>query len=459
MVRRSTKPAFLSAVRTFSVVSLAAGVVALAVACGGGTAATKEEKLCTPGNYVYCRCEDRSEGTKLCNADGLSFRPCVCDGSSSGELPPPFEEWDGGLEPVDSGPVDPGAPMIEAACKDRLGVVAGANIDNVVYVATYKGSGAFAVSKSTGPAVRESPTVINVGPDLVATWASTFSLVVWSKMRAGTWSAPESIGSAMTTRGTTAAPYSGGARLVYVDNASNLRFGVYGASGWDDALGYAGTPTPDAGADGKGDPVATAPSDGSVLVAWTTEAGAVVSRSLSAAGNWLVPRTLVQSGAFSGPVSVTAIEGSATEDALVVYAGEDLILRGVARDTSGQSKTWKSPVIVDNAAIAIEHRLVSLPGGKAMLVYLGSNDAPYVSIYTPGAGFSPPVEMLPGKNPVLATAPVLVKGRCGSDVTAVYAEKASGAVKIVRFAQGQWSRPYDVQGIPRASWAAVGETP
>jgi hypothetical protein len=430
--------------------------VAVGAACGGTTDAKdpKADRLCTPGSYVYCRCEDRSDGTKLCNSDGMSFRACVCDGQSSGELP---IDWDGGLEPIDAGPVDPGAARIDDACKDRLGVVAGDNTSLDVYVATYKGGGAFQVSKSTGPALRETPTVVNVGPALVATWYSRFSSIVWSKMLAGTWSSPEGLGSAPTSRGTTAAPYAGGSRLVYVDDMSNLRFGVYGATGWGDVTGFAGTASPDAGADGKGDPTAATPSDGTVLVAWATQSGAVQSRSLSVAGNWLAPKTLVQSGAFSGPISVGAIEGSATEDALVVYADENLLLRGLARDLG--SKSWKAPVLVDSAATAIEHRLIGLPGGRAMLVYLGSNDAPYVSIYKPGSGFSAPVEMLPGTNPPLKTAPVLAKGRCGSDVTAVYALKSTGAVKVVRYVSGTWNGPYDVPGIPASSWAAIGETP
>ena len=44
-------------------------------------------------------------------------------------------------------------------------------------------------------------------------------------------------------------------------------------------------------------------------------------------------------------------------------------------------------------------------------------------------------------------------------LTAVYALAAGGAVKIVRYAGNKWHGPFDVQGIPSASWAAVGETP
>lgn len=34
--------------------------------------------LCTPGDYVFCRCADRTEGTKKCNDDGQSFQACTC---------------------------------------------------------------------------------------------------------------------------------------------------------------------------------------------------------------------------------------------------------------------------------------------------------------------------------------------------------------------------------------------
>jgi hypothetical protein len=53
-----------------------AGVI---VACGGSE---KTEKICTPDANVFCRCEDRKEGTKKCKADGNTFEACKpCDGS------------------------------------------------------------------------------------------------------------------------------------------------------------------------------------------------------------------------------------------------------------------------------------------------------------------------------------------------------------------------------------------
>jgi cysteine-rich repeat protein len=56
-------------------------------------------RICTPGQNVFCRCIDRSAGTKLCSTDGQSFDVCrisksrTCD-EDPAYVPPP--ERDGG---------------------------------------------------------------------------------------------------------------------------------------------------------------------------------------------------------------------------------------------------------------------------------------------------------------------------------------------------------------------------
>ncbi|MBN9162238.1 MAG: hypothetical protein J0I07_14855, partial [Myxococcales bacterium] len=42
-----------------------------------GTDSTNEERLCVPGAYVFCRCADRTPGTKLCKEDAKSFDACT----------------------------------------------------------------------------------------------------------------------------------------------------------------------------------------------------------------------------------------------------------------------------------------------------------------------------------------------------------------------------------------------
>jgi cysteine-rich repeat protein len=79
----------------------------LAVVPGGGcattTGAVDTGVRCTPGNFVYCRCQNRDEGTKECKEDGRSFAPCgPCESPDDPGLPddpnnPPVEV-DGGKD-------------------------------------------------------------------------------------------------------------------------------------------------------------------------------------------------------------------------------------------------------------------------------------------------------------------------------------------------------------------------
>lgn len=57
------------------------GLATLVVACSSSNEASPD-RICTPEAYVFCRCKDRQEGTKQCNADGSGFAACLpCDGS------------------------------------------------------------------------------------------------------------------------------------------------------------------------------------------------------------------------------------------------------------------------------------------------------------------------------------------------------------------------------------------
>jgi len=86
--------------------------IAIASAFGEGCASKADDtpsgRICTPGAYVYCRCKDFSDGTKLCSDDGKSFGecgPCLGDGDTS---PPPTDTepppTDTEPPPTDTGP-------------------------------------------------------------------------------------------------------------------------------------------------------------------------------------------------------------------------------------------------------------------------------------------------------------------------------------------------------------------
>lgn len=97
--------------------------IALAVAACA-TQAKKEEQECAPGAQIFCRCQDRREGSKQCNEDGQGYGPCEpCpsfddsfDDPESGEdrgVDDPYEPMDddGGAPPsasCNNGKVEPG---------------------------------------------------------------------------------------------------------------------------------------------------------------------------------------------------------------------------------------------------------------------------------------------------------------------------------------------------------------
>jgi cysteine-rich repeat protein len=80
----------------------------------GATTMTSQDRICTPGDNVFCRCADQAPGTKKCQADGRSFDTCVTSDKGEcvgGEIPDPNTN-----EPIDSGnePMDAGADAADA---------------------------------------------------------------------------------------------------------------------------------------------------------------------------------------------------------------------------------------------------------------------------------------------------------------------------------------------------------
>lgn len=88
--------------------ALASGVVSVLLACTASPEA-KADRLCTPGAYVFCRCRDRQEGSKLCSDDGAGFGPCE-----------PCESFDN-----PEGPLEPGDPDGSFFPDEDAGVEAG----------------------------------------------------------------------------------------------------------------------------------------------------------------------------------------------------------------------------------------------------------------------------------------------------------------------------------------------
>ncbi|MBL8717429.1 MAG: hypothetical protein JNL79_15685 [Myxococcales bacterium] len=77
--------------------------------CSSGGAPPTTSRLCTPGNFVFCRCADLSEGTKKCADDGQSFDECACLPVEDTAIED-FGVEDTGVDPDTGTPGDTGVP-------------------------------------------------------------------------------------------------------------------------------------------------------------------------------------------------------------------------------------------------------------------------------------------------------------------------------------------------------------
>jgi hypothetical protein len=73
------------------------GVLAAIVVACSSKGSSAPDRLCTPNANVFCRCQDKSEGTKKCSGDGQSFGECQpCGGLPDPQVkdPPPQQQQD-----------------------------------------------------------------------------------------------------------------------------------------------------------------------------------------------------------------------------------------------------------------------------------------------------------------------------------------------------------------------------
>jgi len=454
----------MTATKTWSL-SLLLGASAVMLVAGGcdKAAATAKDRICTAGNYVFCRCEDRSEGTKLCHDDGQGFDKCDCGGELGEEPPPLSPNGDAGFEPVDSGPTPADAgPSIDAKCAGKLAVLASSEEDLYLFGAAYSGNGAWTVGKSLGPALRSQPRGVLLNNVLVAAWRSRYDLIAWTKFESGQTSLapPISIGSAITAQAPAMLATQTAAKIYYL-GADNTHFeGTYSAaSGWDDATTAVPTPVMDGGVNipGKSAPAAAAVGTSSVLGFTGTDKS--LARQTYSSGAWGTPIPIASAEALAQAPALVALSANATKDMLMVYVGSDLLLHSTTRTTS--NKAWNTAILVDTTASPTGvPQLAAIANGRAMLVWRASNGTPFFSVFDSALvnPWTVPAELLPGRNPSLASSLSVVAGRCGSEATAAYAEKG-GNVSLALFQNGAWTGPYPVPGMTNMTFAGAGEVP
>jgi hypothetical protein len=434
----------------------ASSIALVSVADGGckSNAADPAARICTPGNYVFCRCEDRSEGTKLCLADGASFEDCKCDGTE-----PPVT-MDGGFNEIDSSTSDPdagdaGAPN-DTACIGKLFLVGG-NAGGL-YAASYKGAGKFTVvsQSGAGASIKGAPAIVPLAAGgFGAVYRDATDALYSTSFTSATFATPTRIGAVTASDAPSLAAVSGDLHMLY-RGADGLHYhGTFTKGAWDDAT----SPVTSAGAHsfGPSSPTAALPA-GDVLTIAYAGADQMLYRQTFATG-WT--DAVAQTGATISTVrpQIISLTGG-THDLLIVYSSAgDYKLRSATRDAG--TKAWSTPILLDpNAYTTDAISLAPMKGGRAMLIYRGANLKPYFSVYDPLASAAAPwsvlAELVTAANPTVASSPSVAMGACGEDAVAVFAQD-NGAVAIQRFVAGAWTPPAAIPGLLNFTDVGVGE--
>ena len=424
-----------------------------AVGCGKtNDAAPQATRLCTPNNYVYCRCEDRSEGTKLCSADGMSFDVCKCDGQQPPDPDGGFTEIDASTSDPDAG--DAGAPN-DTACIGKLFLLGG-NAGGL-YAASYKGSGKFTVvSKSgSGASLLGAPAIVPLASGGFSAVYRDATSALYATTFAGTFGTPVRIGVVTASDAPSLAAAGASLHMLYRGGDGLHYHATFANGAWDDAT--AAVTSSSVHSFGPSSPAAVVPA-GDVLTIAYAGADQMLYRQTFAT-TWTA--AVAQAGATISTVrpQLIALEGGAS-DLLVVYASAvDFKLHSVARDAG--TKSWSAPLLIDaNAYTADPVSLAPMKGGRAMLIYRGGNSKPYYSVYDPVANAAAPwsvlAELVTAANPTVVSSPGVAMGACGEDAVAVFAQD-NGAVAVQRFIAGTWTPPAAVPGLLNFTDVGVAE--
>ena len=419
--------------------------------CKGNSSADPGMRICTPGNYVYCRCENRAEGTKLCLPDGNTFDVCKCDGTNPPDPDAGFTEIDSSTNP-DSG--DAGAPN-DTACIGKLFLLGG-NAGGL-YAASYKGAGKFTVvSKGgAGASIKGAPSIVPLASGgFGAVYRDAFD-ALYATTFTGTFGTPVRIGAVTASDVPSLAAVSSDLHMIYRGGDGLHYHGTFTKGAWDDAT--AAVTSASVHSFGPSSPTATLPT-GDVLTIAYAGADQMLYRQTFATG-WTVATAQADASISTVRPQLIALSDG-THDLLVVYASAgDYKLRSAARDA--KTKVWSTPILIDpNAYTTDPVSIAPMKGGRAMLIYRGANLKPYFSVYDPVASAAAPwsvlAELVTAANPTVASSPAVAMGACGEDAVAVFAQD-NGAVAIQRFVGGTWTLPAAVPGLLNFTDVGIAE--
>jgi hypothetical protein len=280
---------------------------------------------------------------------------------------------------------------------------------------------------------------------------------LYSTTYASSWSAPNTVGSLGSRDAPALAVVGTSLHLAYQaaspDAAKDYKFfhGVMNGGAWDGALDPIGTGASQSF--GQSGPTAASAAS-TLVVAQSGTDGFVYDQTLDVTWQAAHQQASTSVEIVIRPTLV-ALAGGAS-DLLIVYARKTDRHFMFATRTAG---TWSSPVEVYNQGGVVAYAndpvtMAAMPGGGAVLAYLGGDGKPYFSRFTAGT-WSAPATIAAG---TVLSVPSIAPGVCGDDAIAAFVGSA-GDVNIASLRGATWSAQAPIPGATGMKYAAVATRP
>jgi hypothetical protein len=322
------------------------------------------------------------------------------------------------------------------------------------------GHGVWSTATTAAGGASAPPSLVPFGTGYLAAFTGTGAagtMKLESMAFTGSWTPPAQIGAALS-QGTPSLAVTGtSAHVVYWGSNGKFYHGTYSGSGWDAASDPL---QPSGGTQSFGPSAPAVAAAGTGLVeAQSGQDGTVYTQAWS--GAWQAASALAGSSVESllSPVLVSLNGGSADLMLVFVHAGDagDYHLDYSVR----AGGTWSAPAEVYDMSGNIAYAgttpaLAALPGGGAVLAWLGSSPAhAYVSTYDPASKWTAPFAV---GSAVLASPPSVAPGVCGATAAMAYVQ-TTGEVDVVTLAGGAWGSPQAIAGANGMTSVAIASAP
>ncbi len=314
------------------------------------------------------------------------------------------------------------------------------------------------------PSIAAAPAVVPFAGGFLGAFASSNNDVIESVLYSSGWATPVAVpalagkDASATELGAPALAVLGqNAEIVYAGTNTYFYHGVYSGGAWSpasDPVGGAGS-AQDFGASAP----TAAVSSGVLFVAYDGKNNGLYIDYWQS-GAWAGPGGV--QGAGVGTVAPTMIPiTSESADLLLVYEDQSSAIHSVVHPAAAAypAANWSTPVAVSGASTLNAVSLAPLAGGGAVMAFLGEDQHPYASVFTPGTtpAWSAPVETYANAH-TLEGPPTVATGVCGFDAVMAIVEETVG-VELLTLKGTTWSTPVLVSGTSAATCATVATSP